>query len=39
LNAGWGWWTGYNSGYGDYSALVKNWDGQYNQTAHDIYVR
>ncbi len=38
-NTGWTWFTGYNSGYGDHSALVKNWNGQYNQTPHDLFFR
>lgn len=38
-NAGWTWFTGYNSGYGDLTKLVKNFDGQYNQTAHELYFR
>lgn len=36
---GWDWFTGYATGYGDVAALVKNWNGQFNKTAHDIYVR
>lgn len=35
----WAWFTGYNTGYGDYSKLVLNWDGQYNSTPHSVYVR
>jgi cysteine-rich repeat protein len=38
-NDGWSWFTGYNAGYGNYAQLVKNWNGAYNQTAHEIYVR
>ena len=38
-NTGWGWFTGFASGYGDLSQLVKNWNGQYNQTAHELYFR
>ena len=35
----WSWFTGYGSGYGDYSKLVLNWDGNYNAKPHSIYVR
>ena len=33
------WFTGYNTGYGDYSQLVKNWNGNYNVTSHDFFIR
>lgn len=42
LNPGtgaWGWFTGYNSGYGDYSRLVLNWNNSYDATPHTVYVR
>ncbi len=39
-NDGWSWFTGYDtSNYGNYSHLVKNWNGAYDKKAHDIYVR
>jgi hypothetical protein len=38
-NAGWNWFTGYNTGYGDLGSLVKNWNGAYDKTKHDIFVR
>ncbi len=38
-NTGWTWYTGYSAGYGDLTALVQNWNGQYTQTAHDLFFR
>ena len=40
-NTTWTWFTGYENAYasGNYAQLVKNWDGQYNKTPHELFFR
>jgi hypothetical protein len=33
------WFTGYNTGYGNYAQLVANWNGAFDLTNHDLYIR